>query len=91
MRVTPFEVSHTAPNISDCLKDTVQQSSIPHNNIHIIVRDNTATMEAGVHHAEYDSLPCFQHTLLLTINDAISVQGYVKDILSICKQIVRYP
>ena len=90
LRVTPFGVSHTAHNISECLKDTVQQFNISHNKIHVIVRDNAANMAAGVKQAEYDSLPCFLHTLQLTINDAIFAQRYVKDILSICKQIVGH-
>lgn len=35
-------------------------------------------------------LPFFLHTLQLTINDAIFSQRYVKDMLSICKQIVGH-
>lgn len=90
LRVTPFDVSHTANNISDCLKDTMQQYNIPNNKIHVIVRDNAANMAAGVAMAEYESLPCFLHTLQLVLNDAIFEQRYVKDLTSVCKQIVGH-
>ena len=67
----------------------MQQSNIPHNNIHVIVRDNAANM-AGEQHAEYNSLSCFLHIMQLTIIDKIIAQGYVKDILSVCKQILGH-
>ena len=75
LRFTPFEASHTAHHMSECLKEPVQQFSNTHNNIHVIVKDNIANMAAGVQDAEYDSLPCFLHTLLLTISNVIFVQG----------------
>ena len=47
LRVSPFDVSHSAQNISECLKDTMQQFNISHK-IHVILRDNAANIAAGV-------------------------------------------
>ncbi|XP_076063455.1 zinc finger BED domain-containing protein 4-like [Oratosquilla oratoria] len=68
---------------------------IPHINVLVSLEansssDNAANMAAAAVKAHYESLPCFLHTLQLSINDAIFTQKYVKDILSICKQIVGH-
>ncbi len=88
--VTPFEVSHTASNISECLQNNMKKYQIPDSKIHVIVRDNAANMTAGVTQAGYQSLGCFMHTLQLVLKDAIFEQRYVKDIIATCKQIVGH-
>lgn len=88
--VTPFDVSHTAANISECLQNTLEKYQIVDSKIHVIVRDNAANMAAGVTQAGYQSLGCFTHTLELVLKDAIFEQRYVKDIIATCKQIVGY-
>ena len=72
------------------VSETVQQFNISHIKIYLLVRDNAANMAAAAVKADYESLPCFLHTLQLSINDAIVTQKYLKDILSICKQIVGH-
>ena len=58
--------------------------------VHLVVRDNAANMAAGITQADLDSLPCFFHTLQLILNDAIFEQRYVKDIITVCKQIAGH-
>lgn len=90
LRVAPMLEAHTAANISNELKETLQQFDIPQKKIHLLVRDNAANMAAAAVHADFESLPCFLHSLQLTINDAIFTQRYVLDILAICRQIVGH-
>lgn len=90
LRVSPFRVSHTASNIRDCLQNVMEEFNTPANKIHVIVRDNAPNMAAGVTQAGFQALPCFLHSLQLVFNDAIFEQRYVKEIISICKQIVGH-
>ena len=63
------------------------QFEIPEQKIHAFLRDNAANMAAGIAQAGFQSILCFIHTLQLVLNDAIFEQRYVKDIITICRQI----
>lgn len=50
--VSSLQASQTAINISECITDTIQIFNIPHNKIHVLVRDNAVNMAAAAIHAQ---------------------------------------
>lgn len=90
LRVKPFPGTHTAENIADAIRDSIDEFAIPKYKIHLIVRDNGANVVKGINETGHLALPCFLHTLQLVIHDAIFEQRVIKDIVTSCKKIVGH-
>nr|XP_047122462.1 zinc finger BED domain-containing protein 4-like [Hydra vulgaris] len=90
LRVCQFNVSHTAKNICEAIQSSMNDFFIPASKVHLVARDNSANMAAGIREAGYNSLPCFLHTLQLVLNDTVFAQIYIKNISTTCKNIVTH-
>ena len=58
--------------------------------VHVVVRDSTANMVAGIQKAELSAIGCTIHTLQLVIKDCIMTQRVVNDILARCRRFVGH-
>ena len=90
LHVKPFPKSHTGENISEIIRNMINNYDIPKNKIHEIVHDNASNMICGIGSSGFDSLTCFIHTVQLAINECILTQGYVADTITKCKKLAAH-
>ena len=58
--------------------------------IHLVIRDNTANMVKAMQDAGYPDLVCFAHTLQLIVHDGVLTQRAVINVISVCCRIVGH-
>ena len=87
LHAKPFKDKHTGENINETIGNMIDQYNIPHHTIHSIVHDNASNMVKGIEDSNYDSLPCFIHTMQLALHECIFKQRAVRDIIAKCKNL----
>ena len=88
----PFSsASHTGEAILKSLEKSIDDWSLPRNLPIYVLRDNGSNMRAAMNLSQYFiDLPCFAHTLQLTINDTVSEIEGMQSMLTKCKKIVSH-
>lgn len=84
------EGSHTGENISNVLNLLLQENNIPHNKIHILLRDGGANIKKGAKNMNVNNESCFIHTLQLAVLDALKTQRAVIDTIAAGRNIVTH-
>ena len=90
LQVCPFAGSHTAIAISEMITKFLDSWKVPKTRMHIVVRDNAASMVAGVEQCGLPSISCVIHALQLVIKYCILAQCSVSDMLARCRKIVGH-
>ncbi len=85
-----FPGAHTGEMICGRYTEMLKGWGIKKEQLHLIVRDNTANMVKAMRDAGYPDLGCFAHTLQLIVHDGVLSQRSVKDTISVCRQIVGH-
>ena len=66
-----IEGSHTDFNISENIKEMLENWGISMYRVHVFIRDNAFNIKAGMLFLESSSAPCFIHMLQLIIKDLL--------------------
>lgn len=82
LNVKVMSGSHTGEYISEVLLSMLKHWDITHNRVVLVLRDSGANMIKGLRLAEIPDLSCSAHTLQLVINEGISSQRAVGDIIA---------
>ena len=79
-------VSHTVEAILESLEKSIEDWSLPRAVPIYVLLDNSSNMRAAMNMSQnFMDLPCFAHTLQLSINDAVSkIEGMISMIAK-CK------
>lgn len=85
-----FPMSHTGENIRDIFYKMFEEWHLETSTIHLVVRDNAKNMVKGCNDAQLKSISCFIHTLQLVINDGLSSQRALSDLIATCRKIVGH-
>ena len=80
---------HTAIAILDNFHEILEFWTIPASKCHLLLLDNAANITLGAELTLLNSEGCFIHTLQLALKDWIFTQRSVKDIIAICRNIVK--
>ena len=80
---------HTAANIAELLQKMIDKWSLQ-DRIHVLLRDNAASMIKAMDDSHFPSFGCVSHTLQLCINKALKVLRAVEDIVSNCRRIAAH-
>lgn len=73
---------HTGEYISKVLLSMLKHWDITHNRVVLVLRDSCANMIKGLRLAEMLDLSCSAHTLRLVVNEGISSQKAVGDVIA---------
>ncbi|TNM86597.1 hypothetical protein fugu_006827 [Takifugu bimaculatus] len=82
-------VQHTADDIAELLTKITDEGGIT-NKIHAVVTDSGANMVSAVRKTCWKHIPCFSHTLNLTVKDSIKACTSPESSLEKCSAIVRF-
>lgn len=82
--------SHTEQYISETFLTLLKEWDIDAQRVHLVLRDSGANMVKGMKLAEMPGLSCTAHTLQLVINDGLTSQRMVGDILAKMKRIATH-
>ncbi|XP_076283019.1 zinc finger BED domain-containing protein 4-like [Lasioglossum baleicum] len=84
--------SHTGEHINSFLRNTVREWNLDKTEFHIyFVTDNAANMVKAVRLSPtWERIPCFAHTLQLTIKDAMKPCTGLASLLQKCRRIVGH-
>nr|XP_054602554.1 zinc finger BED domain-containing protein 4-like [Nothobranchius furzeri] len=82
--------SHTGEYIRETFLNLLKEWDIDHERVHLVLRDSGANMVKGMRLAELPGLSCTAHTLQLVINDGLSAQRAVGDMLAKFKRIATH-
>lgn len=85
-----FPGQHTADNIRSAISEILTIWDIPHEKVHVILRDNGANMVKAINDSTYNSISCFIHTLQLVVNEAIRVQENITQMIIASRRIVTH-
>jgi len=58
--------------------------------LHLVLRDNGRNFVAGLRDANIPNVGCLAHTLQLIVNEGITAQRQVQDVLGCCPRIVGH-
>lgn len=81
--------AHTAQNVTDVIKCVVEDWGI-RQAIVTLVTDSDKRMVLAARLLGFEHLPCFAHTLNLTVQDGLKSNEELAAVLLKCKNIVRY-
>ena len=90
LNVKNFPGHHTGIAISNTFHEILEFWKIPASKCHLLLRDNAANITLGAELTLLNSEGCFIHTLQLALKDGIFSQRSVKDIIAICRNIVKH-
>lgn len=82
-------VEHTAINLSDYLKESLDRWKLPSTEISAVVTDNASNITAAINKLELQHFGCFSHTLQLGVQKAISLSD-VSRALSRVRRLVSH-
>lgn len=81
---------YSGENIASAMDEVLERWNISKDRVHLVLRDNAASMKKAMRIADLSSLGCFAHSLQLCINDAVLISNSIKDLLSCCRRIVGH-
>ncbi|XP_064475601.1 E3 SUMO-protein ligase ZBED1-like [Ornithodoros turicata] len=84
-----FHGSHTAENVAQAIGDVADDWGIRYT-IVALVTDNEKRMVLAARLLGIDHLPCFAHTLNLTVQDGLKSSDELNTVLLKCKNVVRH-
>ncbi|XP_049271284.1 zinc finger BED domain-containing protein 4-like [Rhipicephalus sanguineus] len=84
-----FQGAHTAQNVTDVIGGVLEDWGI-RQAIVAFVTDNDKRMVLAARLLGFEHLPCFAHTLNLTVQDGLKSSEELAAVLLKCKNIVRY-
>lgn len=90
LNVKYFPGSHSASTIGNMLESLLCEWNLDKNDVHLFVSDNAFNMIKALRDSEFQNAACFNHSLQLTINDAITAQRALNDAITIAKKIVGH-
>ena len=90
LHMQPLEDSHTGVYLAEVYKKMFDNWKISANQIHLVLRDNTANMIKAMREASLPSFGCFAHSLQLVVEDGVLSQRAVIDVLATCRKIVGH-
>ncbi|CAH1379147.1 unnamed protein product, partial [Tenebrio molitor] len=79
--------THNAENISTCLQDIIKTWKLD-GKVLAVVTDNASNMLLACKIIKLEHLPCFAHTLNLTVEDGIKKTENLEELLKKCRDIV---
>ncbi|KAK7913512.1 hypothetical protein WMY93_013723 [Mugilogobius chulae] len=82
--------SHTGDYIGETFVNLLDEWDIAHDRVHMVLRDSGANMIKGLRVAEVPGLSCSAHTLQLVINDGLTAQRAVSDMIAKFKRIATH-
>jgi hypothetical protein len=85
-----FQGQHTADAILEALEKCMVDWKLPTEIPIFCVRDNGANLRAAVRRSSWNDVPCFAHTLQLSIADAISASDGMTNMLQKARRIVTH-
>ena len=85
-----IEGSHTGFNISENIKEMLENWGISTDRVHVFLRDNAFNMKAGICMLESSSAPCFIHTLQLIIKDSLFSENKISVLIAKARQTVEH-
>ncbi|XP_064456877.1 zinc finger BED domain-containing protein 4-like [Ornithodoros turicata] len=89
LSTTVFHGSHTAENVAQAIGDVADDWGIRYT-IVALVTDNDKRMILAARLLGIDHLPCFAHTLNLTVQDGLKSSDELNTVLLKCKNILRH-
>ncbi|XP_065130356.2 zinc finger BED domain-containing protein 4-like [Paramisgurnus dabryanus] len=90
LNVKAMSGSHTGEYIGQMFLTMLEEWNIDTQRVLLVLRDSGANMVKGMRLAEMPDLSCSAHTLQLIINDGLSSQRVVGDILAKLKRIATH-
>jgi hypothetical protein len=81
--------SHIGANIAGMLLKMMEKWKLQ-GRIHVVLRDNAASMIKAMEDAHLPSFGCVSHTLQLSVNKALRVQRAVEDVVANCRRIATH-
>lgn len=90
LNVRHFAGSHSALTIGSMLESLLCEWNVDKNNVHLVVTDNAFNMIKALKDSEFQNAACFNHSLQLAINDAVTAQRALNDAITIAKKIVGH-
>lgn len=82
--------SHTGDYIKDTFLQMLEEWKITKDRVALVLRDNGANMVKGLRLADIPDLSCTAHSLQLVVNDGLSSQRAVIDVIAILKKCVTH-
>jgi len=82
LNVKAMSGSHTGEYISKMLLSMLKHWDITHDRVVLVLRDSGANMIKGLRLADIPDLSCSAHTLQLVVNEGISSQRAVGDVIA---------
>ena len=90
LEVTPFsEISHTAANILEFLKDTLAKWDVA-DKVQAIVHDSAANMVAAMNTSDFGHIPCLAHLLQRVLDSALFKEATTSKIVGTCRRVVSH-
>ena len=80
---------HTALNIAERLQDCISEWNIDKERVSAIVHDNASNITLAVQNLGWQSVPCFAHTLQLTVNNGLEV-SQINRLASVARKTVGH-
>ena len=90
LNVLPLEESHTGEYLASKYTEMLSAWEIPIERVHLVLRDNAASVEKAMRDALLPSFGCFAHTLQLVVEEGVIAQRAVTDILTTCRKVVGH-
>lgn len=88
LQTCSFDERHTAVNSAKCLKDATEQWLSSSDKVIVCAHDNVSNMVLA-NRGLWESVPCFAHTLQLTINEGFGVAS-VKSVIAASSRLVAH-
>jgi hypothetical protein len=89
LEATHIVGQHTGAHIADILQKMMEKWRLK-DRIHVMLRDNAASMIKAMEDAHIPSYGCVSHTLQLSVNKALKVQRAVEDVVANCRRIATH-
>lgn len=89
LHTSKIEGQHTATNIGTMCTSMISEWGLQ-GKVHVILRDNAATMIKALRDENLLSIGCTAHTLQLSINRALKAKRAVEDAVAVCKKIATH-
>ena len=87
LNVLPLEESHTGEYLASKYTEMLSAWEIPIERVHLVLRDNAASMEKAMRDALLPSFGCF---VQLVVEEGVIAQRAVTDILTTCRKAVGH-
>lgn len=86
LNVAHFPGKHTGERIKEMLIGLIETWKLQTSQVHLVISDNAANMLKGLRDGEFNHVSCFIHNIQLVVNNSLSSQRTVSDMITISKK-----